>query len=70
MDDRGETTHCFLMGLGHTGWQTSLYDAMYFRRAYIYDAEGTWTESFDTATDVTFVAETMVQDMVDVWVPL
>ena len=59
----------FLMGLGSHGVADQSYDAMYFRRAYVYDADGAWTESFDTATDVTFVAETMVQDMVDVWVP-
>ena len=59
----------FLMGLGSHGLADQSYDAMYFRRAYVYDAEGSWTESFDTATDVTFVAETMVQDMVEIWVP-
>ena len=59
----------FLMGLGSHGLADQSYDAMYFRRAYVYDADGAWTESFDTATDVTFVAETMVQDIVDVWVP-
>ena len=59
----------FLMGLGSHGLADQSYDAMYFRRAYVYDADGMWTESFDIATDVTFVAETTVQDAVDVWVP-
>ena len=59
----------FLMGLGSHGLADQAYDAMYFRRAYVYDAGGMWTESFDTATDVTFVAETEVQSTVDVWVP-
>ena len=59
----------FLMGLGSHGLADQAYDAMYFRRAYVYDAYGMWTESFDTATDVTFVAETEVQPTVDVWVP-
>ena len=59
----------FLMGLGSHGLADQSYDSMYFRRAYVYDADGAWTESFDTATDVSFVAETMAQDTVDVWIP-
>ena len=59
----------FLMGLASHGLADQSYDAMYFRRAYVYDEESTWEESFDTATDVTFVAETHIQSTVDVWVP-
>lgn len=59
----------FLMGLASHGLADQSYDSMYFRRAYIYDSEGMWTESFDTATDVAFVAETEGQPTVDVWVP-
>lgn len=59
----------FLMGLASHGLADQSYDAMYFRRAYIYDEAGAWTESFDTATDVAFVSQTMVQPTVDVWVP-
>jgi hypothetical protein len=59
----------FLMGLASHGLADQSYDAMYFRRAYVYDATSTWEESFDTATDVAFVAETHIQPTVDVWVP-
>ena len=59
----------FLMGLGSHGLADQSYDAMYFRRAYVYDADGMWSESFDIATDVAFVADTVVQEGVDVWVP-
>ena len=59
----------FLMGLASHGLADQSYDAMYFRRAYIYDEEGAWAESFDTATDVAFVVQTTVQSTVDVWVP-
>ena len=59
----------FLMGLGSHGLADQSFDAMYFRRAYVYDADSMWTDSFDVATDVTFVSETIVQETVDVWVP-
>ncbi len=59
----------FLMGLASHGLADQSYDAMYFRRAYVYDADGMWTESFDTATDVAFVAQTEVQPTSEVWVP-
>ncbi len=59
----------FLMGLASHGLADQSYDAMYFRRAYVYDADGMWSESFDTATDVAFVAQTEVQPTSDVWVP-
>ena len=59
----------FLMGLASHGLADQSYDAMYFRRAYVYDAESTWEESFDTATDVAFVAETYTQATVEIWIP-
>jgi hypothetical protein len=59
----------FLMGLASHGLADQSYDAMYFRRAYVYDVDGMWTESFDMATDVAFVSRTTVQPTVDVWVP-
>ena len=59
----------FLMGLGSHGLADQSFDSMYFRRAYIYDVNGMWTESFDTATDVVFVSETGVQTTVEPWVP-
>ena len=60
----------FLMGLGSHGLADQSFDAMYFRRAYQYDADGNWSESLDTATDVAFIAETGAQPIPEKWIPM
>ena len=59
----------FLMGLASHGLADQSYDSMYYRRGYRYDVTGNWDESFDTATDVAFVAQTAPQPLVDKWIP-
>ena len=59
----------FLMGLASHGLADQSFDAMYFRRAYVYDADGMWNESLDTATDIAFIAQTGAQEVVDHWLP-
>lgn len=60
----------FLLGMASHGMADQSYDAMYFRRAYVYDADGMWTESFDTSTDIALVSQTYAQPVVDAWTPL
>lgn len=60
----------FLMGLGSHGLADQTFDAMYFRRAYQYDADGNWEESLDTSTDVSFIAQTEPQPVPDDWIPM
>lgn len=64
-----EATHhiAFLLGMASHGMADQTFDAMYFRRAYVYDAAGNWDVSLDEATDVTFVADTVVQPVPDLW---
>ena len=60
----------FLMGLGSHGLADQSFDAMYFRRSYVYDAQSDWSNSLDIATDVVFISKTYTQPTVDPWIPI
>ena len=68
--DEAKEHIAFLMGLGSHGLADQSFDAMYFRRAYQYDADGNWEQSLDTSTDVAFIAEVGAQPVMDKWIPM
>ena len=67
--DEASAHIAFLLGMASHGMADQSFDAMYFRRAYVYDQAGNWSVSLDEATDVTFIADTEPQPVPEKWTP-
>ena len=67
--DEAQRHIAFWLGLASHGMADQTFDAMYFRRAYVYDADSDFSLSFDQAHDVVFIADNGPQPAPQAWFP-